>query len=375
MSSSVPLSGPGALDVAVVVAGATLVVLLIVLLVMTARSFRIVHTGTTVLVERYGRYVRNLAPGMHMLSPFSEAPRRVVWSCNVEDRASGKTMRLEVDREYVDTRVTQLDLPAFCVFTSDRLQACVNCVLYFVISDPYAAVYNIDNLYESISSTVETTLRASICKLSLDDAIRGIAPIRQAVTEALQENQKTHGFTLTNFDLQSIDPPLEIIKATERAICEARTVEQSRRTAAADAEVAQQRAQTAQRVREIELGTELLATKASAERARCTAEAEADCARHRAEAEAASYAARRRAGVSDEIMVEELRLEAWKALAARQHGTLVVPYEAARFLGAGTLGARTAAIIEEHSGDAVAMPAPASGSGPMRRNGVYAART
>lgn len=315
-------------------------------------SIRSVQSGTIVLVERHGRYTRQLNPGLNFLTPLVERARWYEWSCLVEGKTKEHKKMLYISRNYVDLRETQLDLPPYTLFTIDRLEASVNCVLYFYISDPHAAVYNLTNLYGAIASIVETTLRSATCTLTLDQAIAGIVPIRTAVTEALAAKQKSWGFTLTNFDLQSIDPPPAVVAATTASIVAARKAEENKRLGAAECEVVEQRALAKKRLNEIENESAAVMARGKAERelmeatqlARCIlvkAEATEKAAKMRNETRAGAFKEMRAAGLSDSTIVELDTTKAWRAVAKRQSTTLVVPYESARYLGA-----RTAAMLD-----------------------------
>lgn len=304
---------------------------------------RIVQSGTAVLVERFGCYVRTLTPGLHVMLPLVESARGHNWFCQV-DTAQGGIAMLRNSGDYVDMREIQLDVPAFTVFTVDRLEAKINCVLYFRIVDAQAAVYNTENLYGGISSIVETTLRSSTCTLTLDEAIAGIVPIRRAVTEALAAKQEHWGIKLTNFDIQSVEPPRQIIEATTHAVIAARDAEQRKRVAEAEQQLRMLQVATALTTARGEAERKTLAAQTDAECARLASEAEAARVRMRGEADAASLRARgearaaglqamRATGVSGETIAALDAAKGWRAVAKRTNTTLVVPFESARYLG------------------------------------------
>ena len=174
---------------------------LALVLALALWSVRIVQTGQSVLVERLGRYTRTLGAGAHFLVPLLECARRYSWRCTVT--RDGRAVALVCSSDAVDMRETQLDLPPFRVFTADRLEAQVDCILYFRVVDAHAAVYNVVDLYGAISSIVETTLRSTVCKMRLDEAIAGIESIRRDIGGALAAREQEWGIKLTNFDLQS----------------------------------------------------------------------------------------------------------------------------------------------------------------------------
>jgi regulator of protease activity HflC (stomatin/prohibitin superfamily) len=168
---------------------------------------------------------------------------------------------------------------------------------------------------------------------------------RAAVTQALAEKQKMWGFTLTNFDLQSIDPPEAVVAATTASVVAARHAEQQRRCEDAECALAEQRALAKKRLCEIENESAAVAARGRAERelleatqhARCTlvaAEATEKAAAMRNATRANAFGAMRTAGLSESVIIDLSAAKAWRAVAKRQTTTLVVPYESARYLGA-----------------------------------------
>src|SRR4030088_3368685 len=123
-------------------------VVLVFLLVMFARTIRIVPQARAGIVERLGRYNRTLNPGLTILVPF-------------------------VDRlkPLIDLREQVVSFPPQPVITSDNLVVQIDTVLYFTVNDAKSATYEVANPLQAIEQITVTTLRNVIGSLSLEDAL------------------------------------------------------------------------------------------------------------------------------------------------------------------------------------------------------------
>jgi len=131
---------------------ATLVVLLLVVvfaLVVLARTIRIVPQATAQLIERLGRFSRTLDAGLHLLVPFVDRVRATV-----------------------DLREQVVSFPPQPVITSDNLVVSIDTVIYFQVTDPKSAVYEIFNYIQGIEQLTVTTLRNVIGSLDLEQTLR-----------------------------------------------------------------------------------------------------------------------------------------------------------------------------------------------------------
>lgn len=310
----------------------------VLLMFALVRYVRVQH-GTVVLVERFGRYMRTLGPGLHWLQPWAESVRRVHWTCMLENPHDrhGTPFRLIVDEGAVDMREISLDLVPFAMDTRDRLTVRVNTVIYFRIVDAQLAVYAIDNLLGALASTVETALRSSVCKLKLDEAIDGVEALRNAVTVAVTARQAAWGFELTRFELQSVDAPRAVTAANEHAVIAARNAEAELRALEAKHASRARTQRTDEELLLAECRAKAAARKIETETLLAEEEGRATRSRTRAAADAAALKLMRDAGATDELLARQLDAEAWRALCARPAGsTILVPYQAARFLGLGS---------------------------------------
>src|SRR5438094_10589073 len=128
---------------------------IIVLLVVVAlvvfvlfRSVRIVPQSKAGLVERLGRYHRTLTPGLSLLVPFVD--------------------RL---RPLIDLREQVVSFDPQPVITEDNLVVSIDSVIYFQVTDPKAATYEIANYIQAIEQLTVTTLRNVVGGMSLEDTL------------------------------------------------------------------------------------------------------------------------------------------------------------------------------------------------------------
>ena len=108
--------------------------LAIVLLVIAAKTIRIVPQATVMLVERLGRFDKVASSGLNLLIPFLDRPRAVYWT----NTRPGITS--------IDLREQYIDLPPQPVITRDNVTIHVDSVVYWQITDPVKAVYEMNDL-------------------------------------------------------------------------------------------------------------------------------------------------------------------------------------------------------------------------------------
>ncbi len=169
------------------------IVVVIFLVVMFARTIRIVPQAKAGIVERLGRYHRTLLPGMTVLVPF-------------------------VDRlkPLIDLREQVVSFPPQPVITEDNLVVGIDTVLYFTVNDPKAASYEVANPLQAIEQITVTTLRNVIGSLSLEQALTGRDHINAQLRTVLDEATGKWGIRVNRVEIKSIDPPGSIQEAMEK---------------------------------------------------------------------------------------------------------------------------------------------------------------
>jgi regulator of protease activity HflC (stomatin/prohibitin superfamily) len=173
------------------------------------RAVRIVPQATALLIERLGRYSRTLDAGLHLLVPFV-------------DRVRAK----------VDLREQVVSFPPQPVITSDNLVVSIDTVIYFQVTDPKSAVYEIANYITGIEQLTVTTLRNVVGSMDLEQTLTSRDQINGQLRGVLDEATGRWGVRVNRVELKSIDPPQSVQGAMEQQM----RAERDRRAAILTAE-------------------------------------------------------------------------------------------------------------------------------------------
>jgi regulator of protease activity HflC (stomatin/prohibitin superfamily) len=173
-----------------------LIVLLVVAAVVVlalARTIRIVPQANAGLVERLGRYQRTLSPGVAIVVPFID--------------------RL---RPLIDLREQVVSFQPQPVITEDNLVVNIDTVLYFQITDPKAATYEVQNYIQAIEQLTVTTLRNVIGGMELEESLTSRDQVNGQLRGVLDEATGKWGIRVNRVELKAIDPPGTIKEAMEK---------------------------------------------------------------------------------------------------------------------------------------------------------------
>ncbi len=166
----------------------------VILLFLFLRSFvRIVPQNEAYIVERLGKYDRTLLAGFHITIPVIE---RVAY------RHSLKEYAIDVASQHAITR--------------DNVVLGIDGVLYLKIMDPRAASYGVENLEFAITQLAQTSMRAEIGKLSLDDTFESRENVNAKVTQAIDEASEAWGTKVLRYEVKDITPPATILEEMEK---------------------------------------------------------------------------------------------------------------------------------------------------------------
>lgn len=180
------------------------------------RAVYLVRQAEAIVIERLGRYDRTLLPGLHFVVPFIETPRGVVWSF-VEQIDGGKRYhRFTRHITRIDLREAVYDFPKQNVITKDNVTMEINALLYYQITDPKAAVYEVSNLPEAIEKLTQTTLRDVIGSMELDESLVSRSQINERLRIILDEATDKWGVKVNRVELQEVNPPADIRHAMEK---------------------------------------------------------------------------------------------------------------------------------------------------------------
>src|SRR6476469_2378156 len=191
------------------------VVLVLFALYVAARTVRIIPQAKAGVVERLGRYSRTLTPGMTIVVPF-----------------------IDKVRPLLDLREQVVSFPPQPVITSDNVSVGVDTVLYFTITEPKDATYEIANPLQAIEQLTVTTLRNIIGSLTLEETLTSRDQVNDKLRVVLDERTGKWGIRINGVELKSIDPPGTIQEAMEKQM----RAERDRRAAILTAEGVKQSA-------------------------------------------------------------------------------------------------------------------------------------
>jgi regulator of protease activity HflC (stomatin/prohibitin superfamily) len=173
-----------------------LVVVLIVaviVLVVLARTVRIIPQARARVVERLGRYHRTLNPGLTLIVPFIDRLGRLI-----------------------DLREQVVSFPPQPVITEDNLVVNIDSVIYFQVTDAKSASYEIQNYIQAIEQLTVTTLRNVIGGMALEKTLTSRDEINSQLRGVLDEATGKWGIRVNRVELKAIDPPASIKDTMEK---------------------------------------------------------------------------------------------------------------------------------------------------------------
>ncbi len=168
------------------------VIVLLVLLVAT-RTMRIVPQAKARNVERLGRYRKTLEPGMNFIIP-------------LVDRV----------KPLIDLREQVVSFQGQRVITEDNLVVSIDTVLFFQVTDPRAADYEIVNYIQAVEQLTATMLRSVIGSMDLEQALTSRDHINTMLRGVLDDASGKWGIRVTRVEIKAIDPPQSVKDAMEK---------------------------------------------------------------------------------------------------------------------------------------------------------------
>ncbi|HTM06435.1 MAG TPA: SPFH domain-containing protein [Patescibacteria group bacterium] len=180
----------------------------------TIRMCIVVREAEVVIIERFGKFYKILHPGIHLVIPFMERPRTILWTTVV---LSNNEYRRTVSKERrIDLRECVYDFPRQNVITKDNVTMEITAILYYQIVAPRAAVYEVYNLSEAIEKLAQTTLRNIIGSMDLDETLVSRDIINEKLHHVLYDAANKWGVQVNRVELQEVNPPIDIRHAMEK---------------------------------------------------------------------------------------------------------------------------------------------------------------
>ncbi|MDY6928105.1 MAG: SPFH domain-containing protein [Pseudomonadota bacterium] len=299
------------MDITLIVTG----VIAALIIATLAKSVRIVPQAELQVVERLGRYNRVLSGGLNFIVPF-----------------------VDTIRERFTTQEQLVNLHPQSVITKDNVSITIDGLVYLRVSDAKQATYEIDNLQTAIAQLAQTTLRAEIGKMELDETLSSREEMNQSLQRALDEASGGWGAKVTRVEISDISVPADVQEAMEmqlRASRERRAIETKaeadKNATIAKAQGDRQRvfleAEAIERMAEAKKKEDILLAEAARQREILNAEGQKEALQLIA-------AALKENPQSGEFILAKDRIEAWNGIASSDsQNKVVVPYEATELLG------------------------------------------
>ncbi|MFA5123659.1 SPFH domain-containing protein [Zavarzinia sp.] len=173
--------------------GAFVLVLVILVVIVVVMGVKTVPQGHAYTLERFGRYMRTLRPGLNFLFP-------------VIDRIGAR----------MSTQETVLDVPSQKIITLDNAIVTCDAVAFYQVVDPAQAAYEVQNLTAAMINLVITNLRSKMGAMALDDVLSKRNEINDQLLAVIDLATQPWGVKVTRIELKDIAPPEDMVQAMAR---------------------------------------------------------------------------------------------------------------------------------------------------------------
>ncbi len=290
--------------------GAFFLVLLIIVIIIASQTIKVVRQSEVYIIERLGKFHKVADAGLTIIVPFIDRVRSVV-----------------------SLKQQTMDIPPQGVITSDNVTITIDTVVFYKITDPAKAVYEIQSLKKGIEYLAITTIRDIVGKMELDQTFSSRDQINDKLRVILDEATDAWGCKIDRVEIKDITPPADIRDAMEKQM----NAERNKRALILEAEGERQSAITLAEGRKQAAILDAEADRESKIR-RATGEAEAikKVADAKAQEIQLVYDAIKQADPNDKL-VQIKSLEALQEVAKGEANKIFIPFEATQALS--SLGA------------------------------------
>ncbi len=191
------------------------VIAVVLVITIISAGIKVVPQSETRVIERLGRFHSVLQPGLNFIIPFVDRPK-VIYTRRTETLSNGMHIVRNTTTTVIDLREQVYDFPSQQVITRDNVTTEINALLYFQITDPKKAVYEIDNLPNAIEKLTQTSLRNVIGELELDETLTSRDTINSKLQNILDDATNKWGVKVNRVELQDITPPESVRVAMEK---------------------------------------------------------------------------------------------------------------------------------------------------------------
>ena len=284
---------------------AFLIILLVIILIIAFKTIKIVRQAEVYIIERLGKFHKVADAGLTIIVPFFDHVRSVV------------SMKQQT-----------MDIPPQGVITRDNVTITIDTVVFYQITDPVKAVYEIQSLKKGIEYLAITTIRDIVGKMDLDSTFSSRDNINQQLRLILDEATDKWGCKIDRVEIKDINPPVDIRDAMEKQM----NAERNKRALILQAEGERQSAVT---IAEGQKEAAILQAEADRESRIRRAAGEAEAIKKVADAKAKEisliYSAIKEASPDDKL-VQLKSLEALQEIAKGDANKIFIPFEATKAL-------------------------------------------
>ena len=295
-----------------------LLILLAIILVIAFKSIKVVKQSEVYIIERLGKFYKVADAGLTIIIPFFDHVRSVV-----------------------SLKQQTMDVPPQGVITKDNVTITIDTVVFYQITDPAKAVYEIQSLKKGIEYLAITTIRDIIGKMDLDETFSSRDGINNKLRVVLDEATDRWGCKIDRVEIKDITPPADIRDAMEKEM----NAERNKRAMILESEAQRQSAIT---IAEGKKQAAILEAEADKEARIRRASGEAQAIKEVAEAKAKEiqmvYDAMKKADPNDKL-VQLKSLEALEEVAKGDANKVFIPFEATSALS--SLGAMKEIVTDK----------------------------
>ena len=278
-----------------------LIILLIIVIIIALKTIKIVRQSEVYIIERLGKFHKIADAGLTIIVPFFDHVRSVV-----------------------SLKQQTMDIPPQGVITKDNVTITIDTVVFYKITDPAKAVYEIQNLKKGIEYLAITTIRDIVGKMDLDQTFSSRDAINDKLRVLLDEATDQWGCKIDRVEIKDITPPPDIRDAMEKQM----NAERNKRALILQAEGERQSAITlAEGKKEAAILEAEAENEAKLRRAAGEAEVIKQVAVAKAEEIQMVYEAMMKAN-PDEKLVQLKSLETLKEVANGEANKVFIPFEA-----------------------------------------------
>ena len=282
-----------------------LIILLIILIVLAVMSIKIVRQSEVYIIERLGKFHKIADAGLTLIIPFIDHVRSIV-----------------------SLKQQTMDIPPQDVITKDNVTITIDTVVFYQITDPAKAVYEIQSLKKGIEYLAITTIRDIIGKMNLDETFSSREGINNQLRVVLDDATDRWGCKVERVEIKDITPPADVRDAMEKEM----NAERNKRALILESEAQRQSAIT---IAEGKKQAAILEADADREAQIRRAAGEAQAIKEVAEAKAKEiqmvYEAIKNANPDDKL-VQLKSLEALEKVADGEANKVFIPFEATNAL-------------------------------------------